>query len=198
MNTENKIISSVIPLVKDNIDTDQIIPARFLKIIDKSGLGDHLFADWRYNSQGEPITEFILNRPGSGQSRILLAGENFGCGSSREHAAWALKSFGLEVIIARSFGDIFRNNSMKNGLLLIELSDKDHEILMETVQEIEGMLVRVDIIREILFLPTGTEINFTLDPFAKRSYLEGIDEMDYLLDNLSSIETYERNQINKR
>jgi len=189
------IVSSVVLLLVDNIDTDQIIPARYLKIVDKLGLGKQLFADWRYDQDGAPNPGFILNKPASAEAKILLAGENFGCGSSREHAPWALHAFGFEVIIACSFADIFKNNAVKNGLLPVELPAGDHRLLVEALQENPQLQIRVELIQERIILPTGKDIRFTIDPFTRRCFLEGIHEMEYLLDTLPAIETFEKEPL---
>ena len=130
------LTSRVVPLPANDVDTDQIIPARFLKATDKSGMGDHLFADWRYNSDASPKADFVLNKPGSKGAQILLAGDNFGCGSSREHAPWALTAFGFRAVISTSFADIFRNNSLKNGLIPIVVDDATHKMLFDLVEEV--------------------------------------------------------------
>jgi 3-isopropylmalate/(R)-2-methylmalate dehydratase small subunit len=177
----DRILSHVVPLPAENVDTDQIIPARFLKVTDKKGLGDSLFCDWRYLADGAPNPDFVLNEPASEGAQILLAGDNFGCGSSREHAPWALVGWGLRVILSTSFADIFKNNSLKNGLLPVELAPDVHAKLMATVQRDRAAKVTVDLASQKVTLPDGGEVSFEVDAFAKHCLLNGIDELGYLL-----------------
>src|SRR6266498_5070693 len=144
------LISRVVPLPINDIDTDQIIPARFLKAIDKKGMGDHLFADWRYNSDGLPKADFVLNKTESQGAQILLAGDNFGCGSSREHAPWALTSYGFRAVISTSFADIFRNNALKNGLLPIIVDEETHNMLLDLVDEVPRAELSIDLASQTL------------------------------------------------
>lgn len=178
--------SKMLPLRIDNIDTDQIIPARFLKTISKEGLGDQLFYDWRYNADGTPNREFALNRPGAGECRILLAGDNFGCGSSREHAPWALTQFGFRAVISTSFADIFKNNSLKNSLLPIVVPPDVHARLFS----VEGP-VTVDLASQTLTLPSGERVEFPVDAFSKTCLLEGVDELGYILQKEPEIASFE-------
>ncbi len=185
------LTSRVIPLPVNNIDTDQIIPARFLKVTDKAGLGTNLFCDWRYLPDGSPNPEFILNRPEHTGAQILLAGDNFGCGSSREHAPWALTGWGIQAVISTSFADIFRNNSLKNGLLPIVVTPELHAQLFEIVQEIPNGEWTVDLEEQAVHLPTGDAFRFDVDPFARACLLQGIDELGYLLSFTDKIAAYE-------
>src|SRR5512136_213663 len=160
------LTSRVVPLPVNNIDTDQIIPARFLKVTDKSGLGASLFADWRYNADGSPKPDFVLNRPEHQGAQILLAGDNFGCGSSREHAPWALTGFGFQAVISTSFADIFRNNALKNGLLPIVLDGATHRRILELYDADPRAEVTVDLAAQTLRLQDGSEVTFPIDGFA--------------------------------
>src|SRR5262245_18174678 len=161
-----QVTSHLVALVVDNVDTDQIIPARFLKITDKAGLADHLFHDWRYLADGAKKPEFALNRPQAEGAQILLAGDNFGCGSSREHAPWALYAWGLRAIIATSFADIFRGNSLKNGLLPVEVDAATHARLHALVDADPSAHVTVDLETTTLTLPDGTTAKYPIDSFA--------------------------------
>ena len=175
------LTSRVIPLPINNVDTDQIIPARFLKVTDKAGLGQNLFCDWRYLPDGSPNPEFVLNKPEHQGAAILLAGDNFGCGSSREHAPWALTSWGIRVVISSSFADIFKNNALKNGLLPIVVAPETLDMLFELNQELPGTEWSVDLEAETLSLPTGHVISFVVDPFSRSCLLQGVDELGYLM-----------------
>jgi 3-isopropylmalate/(R)-2-methylmalate dehydratase small subunit len=183
--------SHVVPLPAENVDTDQIIPARFLKVTDKAGLGDALFFDWRYLEDGSPNPKFVINEPASQGAQVLIAGDNFGCGSSREHAPWALTGWGLRAILSTSFADIFKNNSLKNGLLPIELEPSVHSKLMETIQSDRAAEVSVDLEAQTLTLPDGSKVTFEVDPFAKHCLLEGIDQLGYLLGFDETIKAFE-------
>ncbi|HLH00290.1 MAG TPA: 3-isopropylmalate dehydratase small subunit [Bryobacteraceae bacterium] len=180
--------SRMVPLPIDNIDTDQIIPARFLKTISKEGLGDQLFYDWRYDAGGNPNPEFILNTPAAKDAKILLAGDNFGCGSSREHAPWALTQYGFRAVISTSFADIFRQNSLKNSLLPIVVPSDVHAQLLAN----PDATVKVDLATQTLTLPGGRAIEFPVDSFAKHCLLEGIDELGYILQQEPAIAAYEK------
>jgi 3-isopropylmalate/(R)-2-methylmalate dehydratase small subunit len=175
----------------NDIDTDQIIPARFLKAIDKTGMGDHLFADWRYNADGSPKPDFILNRPESQGAHVLLAGDNFGCGSSREHAPWALTGFGFHAVISTSFADIFRNNALKNGLLPIVVDAQTHRMLFELAEEAPRAELTIDLAAQTVTLPTGQTVSFPIDGFSKTCLLKGVDELGYLLSFENRIAAYE-------
>jgi 3-isopropylmalate/(R)-2-methylmalate dehydratase small subunit len=184
--------SRVVPLPVDNVDTDQIIPARFLKTTDKMGLGANLFCDWRYDSTGNPRPEFILNQSEMQGAQALLAGDNFGCGSSREHAPWALTAWGIRAVISTSFADIFCNNSLKNGLLPIIVDGETHGRLMDQISADPAAEVTVDLATQTLRLPDGTLVMFPIDSFAKECLLEGVDELGYLLQHQRQIDAYER------
>ena len=176
-----KIQSRFVPIPIENIDTDQIIPARFLKATDKLGMGDNLFADWRYNADGSPKQEFVLNNPKYSGANILLAGDNFGCGSSREHAPWALTGFGFRAVISTSFADIFRNNSLKNGLLPVIVDVETHKSLFDLVEEAPNAEISIDLASQSLTLPDGKQIKFPIDAFSKACLLNGVDELGYIL-----------------
>jgi 3-isopropylmalate/(R)-2-methylmalate dehydratase small subunit len=176
----------------ENIDTDQIIPARFLKTTSKAGLGQHLFADWRYQPDGTAKPDFVLNQPETGGAHILLTGDNFGCGSSREHAPWALMDFGFRAIISTSFADIFRNNALKNGLLPIIVDAETHLQLLSLVEEEPGTRITIDLASQTLGLPDGRNAIFPMDEFSKICLLEGIDQLGYLIKHQAEIAAYER------
>ena len=178
--------SRMVALPVDNVDTDQIIPARFLKTISKDGLGDQLFYDWRYDAEGRPKPDFVLNQPAAKEAAILLAGDNFGCGSSREHAPWALAQFGFRAVISTSFADIFRQNALKNSLLPLVVNREVHAELFKLTGE-----VTVDLAGQKLVLPGGRTIEFAVDSFAKHCMLEGTDELGYILGQEAAITAYE-------
>lgn len=184
--------SRVVALPIENIDTDQIIPARYLKAIDKVGMGEHLFADWRYDAAGNPKPDFVLNQPRARDARILLAGDNFACGSSREHAVWALTDFGFRAVISTSIADIFRNNALKNGLLPIVVDAATHRELFALVAANPDAELTIDVAAQTLTLPNGRVVTFDLDAFAKTCLLEGVDELGYLLARQEAIQAYER------
>jgi len=184
--------SRVVPLPIDNIDTDQIIPARFLKTTDKTGLGKGLFCDWRYYGDGRPKPDFILNQARAEGAAVLLAGDNFGCGSSREHAPWALLGFGFRAVISTSFADIFRNNSLKNGLLPIVVDAATHAELLAVAKEDPAAEVGVDLASQTLRLPSGRSATFPIDGFSKHCLLSGVDQLGYLLQKAPAVEAYER------
>ena len=179
-------------LAADDVDTDQIIPARFLKTTVRHGLGAHLFAGWRYQTDGTPNPRFVLNQASAAGASVLVAGRNFGCGSSREHAPWALVDFGFRAILAPSFADIFKQNALKNGLLPIALSEDDHRDVSERVAAEPGSLVGVDLLRQAVRAPGGREIPFTIDAFARECLLQGVDEVGYVLAQEEVIREYER------
>ena len=185
------LTSKIVPLSSENVDTDQIIPARFLKVTDKAGLGDNLFADWRYNADGSPRADFILNQTPMKGRQVLLAGDNFGCGSSREHAPWALTGYGFRAVISTSFADIFRNNALKNGLLPIVVDRDTHQQLFSLVAEDPETSVSVDLATQTLRLPDGRAVNFPLDNFSKSCLLNGVDEIGYVLAMQDRIVAYE-------
>ncbi len=183
--------SRVVPLPVNNVDTDQIIPARFLKTTSKQGLDQQLFCDWRYDEQGRPKPDFILNQPRARGAEILLAGDNFGCGSSREHAPWALTQFGFRAIISTSFADIFRNNSLKNSLLPIVVPAELSQALFAALENDADLRVKVDLAAQTLTLPDGRAVKFPVDPFSKQCLLDGVDELGYILKQEPSIAAYE-------
>src|SRR5579884_2432301 len=171
----------------DNIDTDQIIPARFLKTTSKAGLGDQLFYDWRYDAEGKPKPDFIINTPRGRNAAVLLAGDNFGCGSSREHAPWALTQFGFRAVISTSFADIFKGNALKNSLLPIVVPPDVHAQLFALP---EDATVKVDLASQTLTLPDGRRIEFPVDPFSKQCLLEGVDELGWILKQVPAIAAF--------
>ncbi len=175
------LTSHMVPLPAENVDTDQIIPARFLKVTDKHGLGDSLFCDWRYLKDGSPNPDFVLNRPESQGAQILIAGDNFGSGSSREHAPWALVGWGFRAMISTGFADIFKSNSLKNGLLPVEVSPEAHRALMEAAQRNPATEVTIDLPTQSVTGPGSLETTFPIDGFSKHCLLEGIDQLGYLL-----------------
>lgn len=183
--------SKMVLLPVDNIDTDQIIPARFLKTISKDGLGDQLFYDWRYEADGTPKADFVLNTPESKQRRILLAGDNFGCGSSREHAPWALTQYGFRAVISTSFADIFKQNSLKNGLLPVVVPRDVHAWLFANPEA----ALKVDLASQSLTLPDGRAVEFPVDAFSKHCLLEGVDELGYILQQNEAIAAYEARRV---
>jgi 3-isopropylmalate/(R)-2-methylmalate dehydratase small subunit len=188
------LTSRMVAIPTDHIDTDQIIPARFLKTIKKTGLGENLFADWRYQEDGQPNPEFPLNQPHNQSARILLAGDNFGCGSSREHAPWALVDYGFRAVISTSFADIFRNNALKNGLLPLVVDDDTRQQLFSLVSEDPGIEVTIDLDTQSLILPDGRRVAFPLDSFNKICMLEGLDQLGFLMKHAPAIEQYESQQ----
>jgi 3-isopropylmalate/(R)-2-methylmalate dehydratase small subunit len=185
------IESRMVPLGINNIDTDQIIPARFLKTTSKQGLDKQLFNDWRYDAEGRPRPDFILNQPRAQGAVVLLAGDNFGCGSSREHAPWALTQFGFRAVISTSFADIFKQNSLKNSLLPIVVPADAHAELFAAVAKDPEAVVRIDLANQTLTLPGGRTVEFPIDGFAKHCLLNGVDELGYILQHEASIAAYE-------
>jgi 3-isopropylmalate/(R)-2-methylmalate dehydratase small subunit len=175
----------------NDIDTDQIIPARYLKATDKQGMGANLFADWRYRPDGSPNPEFILNQPGIQGAQVLLAGDNFGCGSSREHAPWALAGFGFKAVIATSFGDIFYNNALKNGLLPVTVDAAAHQMLLELFEEAPRAELIIDLANQAIIFPGGHSEHFPMNAFSKACLLQGTDELGYLLGMQSRIRAFE-------
>ena len=185
------VSSKMLVIPTENIDTDQIIPARFLKVTDKKGLGDNLFCDWRYLEDGSPNPDFILNQPQAEGVQVLVAGDNFGCGSSREHAPWALMGFGFKAIVSTSFADIFRNNSLKNGLLPVIVDEETHLQLQSLAEEDPGASITIDLASQTLTLPDGRAVNFPIDTFSKNCILQGVDQLGYLLSHQEAVEKYE-------
>lgn len=188
MNPLRSLSAPIACIPRANIDTDQIIPARFLTTTSREGLGRHAFHDWRYDSDGKPRTDFVLNRPEAAGARILVAGRNFGCGSSREHAPWALLDAGFQVVISSEIADIFRNNALKNGLLPIVLPDAVVDVLLAQ----PGLRLQIDVRKRRIYWPDGESFGFELDAFAQTCLLEGTDELGYLLAQLPAIESFER------
>jgi 3-isopropylmalate/(R)-2-methylmalate dehydratase small subunit len=184
------LTSRVMPLPANDIDTDQIIPAQFLKMTDKNGLADALFYHWRYNDDKSPKAEFVLNKPEYKGAQILLAGDNFGCGSSREHAPWALTSYGFRAVISTSFADIFRNNSLKNGLIPIVVDEATHKMLFDYVEEVPNAEFSVDLESQTLSFPNGS-VQFPIDAFNKECLLNGTDELGYIMSFEKEIAAFE-------
>ncbi len=190
MDPVSRVRSKTVVIPSSNIDTDQIIPARFLTTTTKEGLGLQLFADWRYGADGAPNPEFALNRPESRGAQVLVAGRNFGCGSSREHAPWALLDYGFRAVISTEIADIFRGNSLKNGLLPIVVDESTSRWLLEH----PGAEIDIDLEAARLRLPTGVSVAFPIEAFARHCLLNGIDELGYLRSKIADIERYEAAQ----
>jgi 3-isopropylmalate/(R)-2-methylmalate dehydratase small subunit len=184
------IESRTVVLPRENIDTDQIIPARFLKVTDKAGLGKAAFADWRYGPDGAPLPDFVLNRPEARGCEVLVAGENFGCGSSREHAPWALHDFGFRAVVSTRIADIFRSNALKNGLLPIVVDAASHAALLAA----PGAAVRIDLEAQTLTLPGGATVRFPIDGFSRHCLLHGVDELGFLLSQSEAITRFEESR----
>jgi 3-isopropylmalate/(R)-2-methylmalate dehydratase small subunit len=181
----------VAPLDRVNVDTDQIIPKQFLKRIERTGFGEFLFYDWRFSGDGKKIADFVLHDPRYQQAAILVAGKNFGCGSSREHAVWALADYGFRVVIAPSFADIFANNSLKNGLLTVRLSEDQVAALMRRAQEIPNYQLAVDLEKLRIDDTQGFSATFSMDDFARHCLLNGLDDIGLTLQHEAAIEEYE-------
>ncbi|HEY4395033.1 MAG TPA: 3-isopropylmalate dehydratase small subunit [Polyangia bacterium] len=181
------LTSKTVVLPVENVDTDQIIPARFLKATSKAGLGSKLFADWRFDGEGKTKADFVLNRPEAVGAAVLVAGDNFGCGSSREHAPWALYDYGIRAVISTSIADIFRNNSLKNGLVPVVIDQATHAKLLAS----PGGSVTISVEDKTLTLPDGTRASFPLDPFARYCLLNGVDELEFLLSQEAAIAAFE-------
>jgi 3-isopropylmalate/(R)-2-methylmalate dehydratase small subunit len=190
MQPMTRITGRTVVIASSDIDTDQIIPARFLTTTGKQGLGKQLFADWRYQADGSPKADFVLNRPEAHGADILVAGRNFGCGSSREHAPWALMDYGFRAVISTEIADIFRGNSLKNGLLPIVVDERTSQWLLQH----PGAQVDIDLESAQLTLPTGTAVSFPIEPFARHCLLNGLDELGYLRSKLGDIERFEASQ----
>lgn len=190
-----KIQSTAVPLPMEDIDTDQIIPARFLKATTREGFGDNLFRDWRFNRDGTPKVDFVLNNTMySGQ--ILVAGRNFGCGSSREHAAWALADYGFKVVVSSFFADIFRGNALNNGILPIQVSQEDLHTILTAIEQEPTTTFEVDLEKQSFILPgTSLAISFEIDPYKKMCLLNGYDDLDFLLSKRKQIEAFEAQQL---
>jgi 3-isopropylmalate/(R)-2-methylmalate dehydratase small subunit len=183
----NIIKSRTVNLPVENVDTDQIIPARFLKATSKVGLGSKLFADWRFAADGTPKSDFVLNQPAAAGATVLVAGDNFGCGSSREHAPWALVDYGFRAVVSTSIADIFRNNSLKNGLVPVVVDAATHARLLAA----PGTEVTISVADQTLALPDGTRAKFPIEPFARYCLLNGVDELEFLLSQEAAIAAFE-------
>ncbi len=192
MTNYKKITSKMIPLPRNNIDTDQIIPARYLKAVDKISVTEGLFADWRFDSTGSPNPEFIMNQSIYQDAQILLAGDNFGCGSSREHAPWAITGNGIKAVISTSFADIFRNNALKNNLLPITVDPEIYKSMLDLCEEAPEATISIDLESQIVFLPGGQDFEFQIEPFAKKCLLNGVDQLGYILSFEDQITEYEK------
>jgi len=183
--------SRLVALAINNVDTDQIIPARFLKTVSKAGLDRQLFHDWRYDAQGNPNPDFVLNQPRARGAQVLLAGDNFGCGSSREHAPWALIQFGFRAVVSTSFADIFKQNALKNSLLPIVVPPDVHAELFAAVAQDPDATVKIDLPNQTLTTPSVRQIQFPVDAFSKHCLVEGVDELGYILKHEAQIADYE-------
>ena len=192
MDKVTTITSRTVVLPVENVDTDQIIPARFLKATSKAGLGSKLFADWRFSSDGKQKPDFVLNQPAAAGAAVLVAGDNFGCGSSREHAPWALVDYGFRAVVSTSIADIFRNNSLKNGLVPIVVDAATHAKLLAN----PGTEVSVSVADQTLTLSDGTKAKFPIDPFARYCLLNGVDELEFLLSQEQAIAAFEAKRAN--
>jgi 3-isopropylmalate/(R)-2-methylmalate dehydratase small subunit len=187
----NTLAGRIVALPINDIDTDQIIPARYLKVTDKAGLGAALFSDWRYNADGSPKADFVLNQPEHQGASILIGGHNFGCGSSREHAPWALGGAGFRAVVSTYFADIFRNNSLKNGLLPIQVDEDTHKQLISLAEEDALTEVKINLADQTLTLPDGRSVEFPIDGFSKHCLLNGVDQLGYLLSLDADAAAYE-------
>ncbi len=187
----SKVSGRPVPLNADNVDTDQIIPASFLKVVDRDGLADGLFYGWRFREDGSPDPDFVLHRPQHEEASVLLVGDNFGCGSSREHAPWALQAWGFRVILGRGFADIFKNNSHRNGLLTVTLPPERHQDLMEQIDRDPEASITADLTDQTVTFPDGSTEGFQVDSFARHCMLKGLDHMGHLLEQLPKITRYE-------
>ena len=187
--------STAVPLPIENVDTDQIIPARYLKATDKNGMGEALFADWRYNPDGSPKPGFVLNDPRVQGAQILLAGDNFGCGSSREHAPWALAGYGFRAVISTSFADIFRNNALKNNMLPVIVDAETLKSLFDLVEEAPKAEITVDLEMQSVMLPDGSAVSFPIDPFSKTCLIQGVDQLGYIKSFEDEIAAFEQSRL---
>jgi 3-isopropylmalate/(R)-2-methylmalate dehydratase small subunit len=190
MDKVTRIQSTTIVLAQEDIDTDQIIPSRFLTKTDKVGLGKAIFAEWRYDDEDQPLPDFPLNRPGASQSQVLVAGNNFGCGSSREHAPWGLVDFGFRAVISTQIADIFSNNSLKNGLVPVVVDGDTHRWLLDN----PGAEVIIDVASATLELPDGRSVKFPIDGFSQHCLIEGVDQLGFILNQAKEISDFERNR----
>lgn len=192
------LIDTAVPLNAENVDTDQIIPARFLKATDKSGFGENLFRDWRFDKNGEPNEDFVLNDERY-QGSILVAGNNFGCGSSREHAAWAIKAYGFKAVISSYFADIFKGNALNNGVLPVQVTPEFLEKLFTAVENDPSQKIKIDLEKQQLEI-SGTNLNesFEIDPYKKMCLINGYDDIDFLVSKLDSIQRFEEKNVSKK
>ena len=192
------LIDTAVPLNAENVDTDQIIPARFLKATDKSGFGENLFRDWRFDKNGEPNEDFVLNDERY-QGSILVAGNNFGCGSSREHAAWAIKAYGFKAVVSSYFADIFKGNALNNGVLPVQVTPEFLEKLFTAVENDPSQKIKIDLEKQQLEI-SGTNLNesFEIDPYKKTCLINGYDDIDFLVSKLDSIQRFEEKNASKK
>lgn len=186
-----QLTTTALPMRRENVDTDQIIPARYLTAVTKAGMGDGLFSWWRYGRDGKPNPDFELNKPEFSGSEVLIAGRNFGSGSSREHAVWALTEYGFRAVIAPGFADIFYNNSLKNGLLPIALPEETVNMLWDLIEEEPTTTISIDLENQTVTLPDGQQMSFAIDGFRKMCLLNGLDDLGYLLAKESAIAAHE-------
>ena len=186
----SKLTTTAVPLPAENVDTDQIIPARFLKATTREGFGENLFRDWRFDGNGNPVKDFVLNNPAF-RGKILVAGKNFGCGSSREHAAWAIYDYGFSVVISSFFADIFKNNALNNGLLPVVVSDKFLKRVFESIRENPSAKVTVDLEKQVVELEDGTSEKFEINAYKKTCLMNGYDDIDYLLSLKKEIKEFD-------
>ena len=198
MDKFTKLTGVAAPMPIINIDTDMIIPKQFLKTIKRTGLGVNLFDEMRYNDDGSEVADFVLNQPAYRDAQIIVAGDNFGCGSSREHAPWALLDFGIRCVISTSFADIFYNNCFKNGILPIVLPQEDVDKLMDDAQRGANATVTVDLESQTITGPDGGEIKFDVDPFRKHCLLNGLDDIGLTLEKAGAIKSYEEKRANDK
>ncbi len=189
----DKIISTAVPMPIEDVDTDQIIPARFLKAVSKEGFGENLFRDWRYTQDGNQVADFVLNNDTYG-GKILVAGRNFGCGSSREHAAWALADYGFRVVISSFFADIFRGNALNNGILPLQVSQQTLDEIFKTIENNPNALLEIDVEKQTLQI-NDQSVTFDIDPYKKVCLINGYDDIDYLLSIKDDIESFEINRM---
>ena len=193
-----KLTGVAAPMNMINVDTDMIIPKQFLKTIKRSGLGRHLFDEMRFNRDGSEVEDFVLNKPAYRKASILVAGDNFGCGSSREHAPWALLDFGIKCVISTSFADIFYNNCFKNGILPITVSADDRDALMADAADVENPELSIDLETQTIRRPNGVEVSFEIDPFRKQCLLEGLDDIGLTLEKGGSIDSFEATRAEEK
>ncbi|MDD7971922.1 3-isopropylmalate dehydratase small subunit [Roseinatronobacter alkalisoli] len=198
MDKFNTLTSIAAPMPLVNIDTDMIIPKQFLKTIQRSGLGKNLFDEMRFDDNGNEIPDFVLNQPAYRQAQILVAGDNFGCGSSREHAPWALLDFGIRCVISTSFADIFYNNCFKNGILPIVLPQDQVDVLMDDARKGENARISIDLESQTVTSADGQQFHFEIDPFKKHCLLNGLDDIGLTLEKVSSIDSFEKQASQSR